>query len=198
MKPYVITISRQFASMGRSISLEISKELGIEFYDRDLVEEVAQRMQLSISLISKEEETAGHIYFNRQFPLGIGVPSLQDEVYSVQKSIIEDLAKKESCVIVGRLADQILKDYPNHLSVFIYASYEERLKNCVEKLKMPEETAKKMMVDVDAARARYRKKYAPEDKGIFASQQLMIDSGYFGVEGSAKLIAQIIKERFAD
>ena len=69
MKPYVITISRQFASMGRSIAIALSKELDIEFYDRDLVEEVARRMSLSVSLISEEEETAGHVYWNRQFPL---------------------------------------------------------------------------------------------------------------------------------
>ena len=198
MKPYVITISRQFASMGRSIAIALSKELDIEFYDRDLVEEVARRMSLSVSLISEEEETAGHVYWNRQFPLGLGLPNLQDEVFAAQKSIIQDLAKKESCVIVGRLADDILAKHPNRLSVYIYAPYESRLDNCVNKLHMEEGVAKKMLVEVDASRERYYKKYATNGKGFFTNRQLMIDSSHFGIEGTAKLIANVVRSKFED
>ena len=198
MKPYVITISRQFASMGRSIAIALSKELDIEFYDRDLVEEVARRMSLSVSLISEEEETAGHVYWNRQFPLGLGLPNLQDEVFAAQKSIIQDLAKKESCVIVGRLADDILAKHPNRLSVYIYAPYESRLDNCVNKLHMEEGVAKKMLVEVDASRERYYKKYAINGKGFFTNRQLMIDSSHFGIEGTAKLIADVVRSKFED
>lgn len=198
MKPYVITISRQFASMGRSIAIALSKELDIEFYDRDLVEEVARRMSLSVSLISEEEETAGHVYWNRQFPLGLGLPNLQDEVFAAQKSIIQDLAKKESCVIVGRLADDILAKHPNRLSVYIYAPYESRLDNCVNKLHMEEGVAKKMLVEVDASRERYYKKYAINGKGFFTNRQLMIDSSHFGIEGTAKLIANVVRSKFED
>ncbi len=197
-KPFVITISRQFASMGRSIAVTLAKELDIEFYDRDLVEEVAHRMNLSASLISEEEETANFIYSKRKFPLGIGMQSLQDEVFAVQKSIIQDLSKKESCIIVGRLADNILKEHPNRLSVYIYTAYENKLKNCVEKLEMTQECAKKMISEVDAARERYRKKYATDDKSIFGQNHLMIDSSHFGIQGTAKLIANIAKEKFSE
>lgn len=195
MKPYVITISRQFASMGRSIATALSKDLGIEFYDRDLVEEVSRRTKLAVALISSEEETAGHVYWKRQFPLGLGLPNIQDDVFAVQKSIIQDLAKKESCVIVGRMADDILAKHPNHLSVYIYAPYEQRLANCVEKLGMDKETAKKMIAEVDAARERYYKKYAKGGYDPFA-HSLMIDSSYFGVEHTAQMIADIARKRF--
>lgn len=195
MKPYVITISRQFASMGRSIAVALAKELGIEFYDRDLVEQVARRMNLSVSLISNEEETAGHLYWKRQFPLGSGKGSLQDEVFAAQKSIIQDLAKKESCVLVGRLADDILFDHPNHLSVLIYAPYEKRLENCVKELGMDGATAKKMIVEVDAARLRYYKKYATHTPDVY-SRNIMLDSSYFGVEETASLIASIARKQF--
>ena len=72
MDKYVITISRQFASMGRTIAQEMAKELGIEFYDRDIVESTAKRMQLPVSHISDAEEKAGSVFAIRKYPLGMG------------------------------------------------------------------------------------------------------------------------------
>lgn len=191
MEPYVICINRQFGAMGRSIAEIVAKDLGIEFYDRALVEAVAKRMKVDIALISGEEETVQ----KRFLPLGHGT-SLQDEIFAVQKSIIQDLGKTAPCILVGRLSDAILVDHPNHLSVSIYASREQRRKNCVELLGMGVEEAKKSVHDMDAARERFRKNYAPHQKTEFSDKHLMIDSGYFGVEGSAKLIAQVARMKF--
>ena len=161
MEQYVITISRQFGSMGRSIAKELSENLGIEFLDRDIVEATAKRMGLPVSVISDEEESMKSTFFRRQYPLGMGMSSLKDEIFYTQKNIIRDFAAKGSCIIVGRCADYILEDIPNHLNVFVYAPEEARLKNCVENLQMDPQTAKKMMRDVDAARNRYHKAYIP-------------------------------------
>ena len=110
MKQYVITISRQFGSMGRTIAKQMAEELNIDFYDRDIVEETAKRMGLPVSTVSATEENANSKYFKRQYPLGMGVSNMQDEIFSIQRNIIEDLAKKESCIIVGRCAESILAD----------------------------------------------------------------------------------------
>lgn len=118
MEKYVITISRQFASMGRCIAQSLSEELGIPFYDRDIVEQTAKRMELPISTISQEEENVRSVYFKRQYPLGMGIQSMQDEIYMVQQNIIRDLAERESCIFVGRCSDSILADHPRRLSVF--------------------------------------------------------------------------------
>ena len=134
----MVTISRQFGSMGRSIACELSERLGIPFYDRDIVEETAKRMALPISVISDKEEISKSIYFKRKYPLGMGITSIQDEIFLVQKSIIRDMAAKESCIIVGRCADSILKDLENKLRVYIYAPYEARYTNCIEQLGMDE------------------------------------------------------------
>lgn len=192
MEPYTITITRQFAAMGRSVATILSQDLGIEFYDRALVEEVAKRMNLTVALISGEEENAKP----HAFPLGMG-HTLQDDIFAVQQSIIQDIASKESSIFVGRLADSVLAQHPRHLSIYIYASQQQRLQNCVEKLGMDEEKGKKMIHDVDAARARYRKKYAPHQKEIFTNKHLMIDSGSFGIEGTAAVIAQVARDKFA-
>ena len=103
---------------------------------------------------------------------------------------------KESCIIVGRCADSILADFENHLSVYIYAPYEARLHNCIHELMMEEKTARKMIKEVDAARTNYRKKYCPEVKSIFDHKDIMIDSSKFGIEGTARLLAGIVRERW--
>lgn len=196
MQPYVITISRQLGSLGRSIAQELSKELDIEFYDRDIVEEVSKRLDLPVSEISQKEEASKSIYFKRQYPLGIGISSVRDEIFSVQKNIIQDLSQKESCIIVGRCADSILQDHPRHLSIYVYAPYMARFKNCTEKLGMDEATAKKMIHEVDISRSLYRKRYCLEAKDDFTNRHIMIDSSRFGVSGSVKIISEIAKSMF--
>ena len=99
MEKYAITISRQFASMGRSIAQELAEQLHIEFLDRDIVAETAKRMNASIRQISDEEEGISSKFSYRMYPLGLGVPAVKDELFKVQQSIIQDFAKKESrCV----------------------------------------------------------------------------------------------------
>lgn len=197
MKQYVITISRQFGSLGRTIAQQMSKELEIDFYDRDIVEETAKRMGLPVSTISSKEENANSIYFRRQYPLGMGMANMQDEIFSIQENIIRDLAKKESCIIVGRCADKILKDTENHLNIFVYAPEEKRLQNCVEILHMEEKTARKMIREVDKSRELYHKRYCPEYQGPFTNKDIMIDSSRFGVEKTSEILVNIAKNMFA-
>ena len=191
MKQYVITISRQFGSMGRSIAQALAQQLNIDFYDRDIVEETARRMGLPVSVISDTEENAKSVYFRRIYPLGMGVPNLRDEIFLVQKNIIRDLAAKSSCIVVGRCGGSILADMPNRLGVYVYAPYSQRLQNCTQKLGMDETTARRMIREVDRARELYHRRYCPEVKDVFTDHDLMLDSSRFGVEGSARLLGCI-------
>lgn len=196
MEPYVITISRQFASMGRSVAEALSNELEIEYYDRAIVEEVSKRLGLPVSEVSQQEEKAKTSHFHTMFPLGMAGSSVQDEIFSVQKNIIQDLAKKESCIIVGRCGDTVLADHPRHLSVYVYAPYMSRFRNCTEKLGMDEPTAKKMIREVDLSRSLYRKRYCLEVKDEYTNRHLMVDSSRFGIEGSMRVIGSVAKELF--
>lgn len=192
---YVITISRQFGSMGRSIAQQLSRELGIEFLDRDIVEETSKRMGLPVSIISDEEESHKGKFFRRAYPLGIGLPSLKNDIFEVQKNIIRDFAGKNSCIIVGRCAEYVLSDFEQKLSVYIYASDEKRLENCVQKLEMDEKTARKTMREVDIARENYHKMYIPDYHSPFDGKDLCINSGTFGIDGTVKMICDAIKEK---
>jgi cytidylate kinase len=128
--------------------------------------------------------------------LGIGVPNLKDEIFEVQKNLIRDFASKDSCIIVGRCAEGILSDFENRLSVYIYAPYEARLKNCTDILQMDLKTAKRMIKEIDAARENYHKIYCPNYTSPFDYRDIMLDSSRFGIEGTAMVIAEIVRKRW--
>ena len=198
MSKYVISITRQFGSLGRPIARQLAELLGIEYYDRDIVDDTARKMKLPVSTVSNEEETGKRGFFRMLFPLGNNTSDIQDEIYAVQKKVIMNLTDKESCIIVGRCSDYILKDYPNHLNIYIYAPYEARLSNCVNELDMTEEEAGKMIREVDKARGLYHLRYAhylPED---ISQKHLMIDSSYLGVEKTAQYLAEMIRLKWQD
>ena len=132
MEKYVITISRQYGSFGRLVAKKLSEQLHIDFLDRDIVEETAKRMNTSVKQISREEEITHSKFSYLSYPFGLGTPDVSDEIFLVQQSIIEDFARKGSCIIVGRCGAYCLRNEPRLLRVYIYAPYEVRLKNCVE------------------------------------------------------------------
>ena len=195
MAHYVVTISRQFASLGRTIGLKMASNLGIELYDRDIVKHTAERLGLEKGEVSHyDEKTGKRSFFLRDtYLFDFSVYDIHRNVFEVEKNIIQDFAKKESCIIVGRCADSILRDMPNVLNIFIYAPIEERLKNCVEQLGMDETSALEKIKKVDDARLAYRHTFCPECVSEFNDRHIMIDSSKFGVEGTANILTEIVK-----
>ena len=197
---YVITITRQFGSMGRPIAQKMSEKLGIEFYDRDIVEHTAKTLNLPVSTIHEIEESAVKVRknaFSRMaFPLGKGTTEMQDQIFLTQEKIIKNFIEKESCIVVGRCADFILSEEPNSVHIYIYAPYEARIKNCIEKLNLDEDEAKRMIQEVDEARDSYHLNYAgykPDNK-LF--KHILVDSSFLDVEGTADYLVSAIKSKF--
>lgn len=193
---FVVTIARQFGSLGRPIAKLISEELGIEYYDRDIVEMTSKNLNLPVSAISNEEESAKSAFFNMNYPLGIGTTNVQDSIFDAQRKIILNLAERESCIIVGRCADHILKDCKNIINIFIYAPYEARLVNCVERLNMGPDEAKKMIASVDKVRESYHKHYCGYSMSDKDYKDIMIDSSLLGVEGTCNILTDVIRKKF--
>jgi cytidylate kinase len=193
---FAVTIARQFGSLGRPIARKVSEKLGIDYYDRDIVELAAKNLNLPISTISDVEESAKTAFFNMSYPLGMGTTTIQDSIFAAQRKIIIDLAEKESCIIVGRCADHILKDYKNIINIFLYAPYEARLINCVERLDMRLDEARKMITSVDKARESYHRHYCGYSMSDKDSQHVMMDSNLLGVDGTCDVLTEIIKKRF--
>lgn len=198
MEKYVITITRQFGSLGRPIARELADSLGIEYYDRDIVEEVSKKMNLPVSTISDSEEKAKSLFSSMKYPLGIATTPTQDKIFSVQREIILNLAEKESCIIVGRCSDFILEDMKNHISIFIYAPYNARIDNCINRLHLSRPEAEKMISDVDKARNSYHLRYAHFLPYDVNHKDLLINSSLLGVEGTSEYLAELIKKKFCD
>lgn len=198
---YVVTITRQFGSLGRPIARKMADKLGIEYYDRDIVDQAAKKLNLPVSVVNEEEESAKKILVNpfsrMMYPLGKGTSTTQDEIFQAQQNIIKFLAEKETCVIVGRCSDFTLEEMENVVHIYIYAPYEARVEHCVKDLHMDINEARKMIVAVDEARDSYHMQYAgykPDDKN---HKDILIDSSFLGVEGTADYLVEAVKRRFA-
>ena len=179
MKHFVITLTRQFASQGRSIAQVMSRELGINFYDRDIVEATASRLGLPVREVSDAEDTHSQSFFRSIYPLGTGNLSLQDELFQTQSNIIKDLAARESCIIVGRCADVILKDY-HPLNLFVYADAESKIQRCIDRAPEGEHLSRndiaRRMKQVDKNRAQYRQMFADNKWGAKETYHLCVNT----------------------
>ena len=197
---YVVTITRQFGSLGRPIAKRMSEILDIGYYDRDLVDEAAKKLKLPVSVVDKEEESAKKVPLNpftrMKYPLGKGTSDTQDAIFEAQQNIIQFLAEKETCIIVGRCSDFILEEMKNAMHIYIYAPYDVRVQQSVDNLKMDIQEARQMIVDVDEARDSYHMHYAgylPDDKN---HKDIMIDSSFLGVEKTAQFLAEAVRRKF--
>lgn len=197
MKKFVITISREFGSLGRPIAKRLSELLNVEYYDRDIVEATARKMQLPVSVLSAQEEKK-HSFWRMLFPLGTESADQQKKIFEVQSQIIVQLAARESCIIVGRCADYVLRDEPNAIHVYIYAPYADRLANCVGTLGMEKAEAKRMIAEVDKARSAYHKYFAGYTQADPKHKHIIINSALLEVEGTARALASIVKEKFGE
>ena len=183
---YVITITRQFGSLGRPIAREMAKMLDIDYYDRDIVEMAAKDI----------EESGNSLLSKMRFPLGTGERSMQDRLFQIQQKIITDIVDRESCIIVGRCSDYILRNYKNCINVYIYAPFEARYHNCVNSLNMNPKEAKRMIQEVDRARLQYHKRYAKYEPEDINYKDILINSSLLGVDGTAEYLVDMVKKKF--
>lgn len=199
MDKYVVTVNREFGSLGRPIAKKLSEILDIEYYDRDIVEMAAKKLGLPNSEVDEKEESAERKtpfrFYRMQYPLGKNTSSEQDKIFEEQSKLIRLFASEKSCVIVGRCSDFTLAEMDNTLHIYIYAPFRERVKNSVESLGIPSDEAGKLVYEVDQARNAYYMTYAgymPDDK---SHKDLMIDSSVLGVDGTAEFLADFVRRK---
>ena len=118
--------------------------------------------------------------------------------YDTDKKRYFRLSENETCVIVGRCSDFVLLDRENSMHIYIYAPYQDRLKNSIEALKLSKDAAKKMIRDVDAARDNYQMHYAGYHPYDIRYKDILVNSSLYGVEGTADFLADAVKRRFGE
>ncbi|MDD3217767.1 MAG: cytidylate kinase-like family protein [Lachnospiraceae bacterium] len=195
-KKYVITIARQFGSLGRTIGKKVAENLGIAYYDRELLEDAVEILGKDMNNLDQYDEKLSNPFFKALYPMGLKESITQTKLFELQKAKILEISEKESCVIVGRCADYILKNHKNVLKLFIYAPYKDRIYNCTHDLNLYIEDAKKMITSVDKARQNYHEFYTGESYDSIGTHDLMINSSLLGVEKTAELIEAVVKSKF--
>lgn len=192
-KTMVITISREYGSGGRYIGRLIADKLGIKLYDKDFITKVAQETGLSEEYIEKNEQKRDTLsILNNGYYFGL---NNADELFLKEAELIKKIANNESCVIIGRCADFILKDKENVLKVFIYNDMESKIKRASEIYGIKKEDAEKEIKKINKLRANHYKYYTEKEWAEHSNYDICINSDTFGVEKSADIICDMVKEK---
>lgn len=193
----IVTISRQFGSGGQTVGKQLAARLGIPCYDQELIEKLAQASGFTPEMVAKQQEASpysSHWAFALSEGQFMGA-SIQDQLWQLQRKIILELAEKESCVIVGRCADVILKDHADCLTAFIHAKKEKRAKRIVEVYGETNVEIEKRIRDKDKRRAVYYEFYTGQTWGLAENFHVALDSGELGIERCVDILANLYQCR---
>ena len=195
MAKRIITISREFGSGGRFIGEEVAKKLGISYYDKNIIGQIAEKSGLSPEYIQENAELSpkkglfAYAFSGRD----ITGKSVEDMVYEVQRNIILELAEKEPCVIIGRNADYILKDRDDVLNVFIHGDMPEKIKRITGLYNVEEKEVVKMMADTDKRRRTNYNFYTDQNWGKASNYTLCLNSSQLGYDRCEMIIMECVK-----
>ena len=195
MAKRIITISREFGSGGRFIGEEVAKKLGIAYYDKKIIHEIAEKSGLSPEYIQENAELSpkkglfAYAFAGRD----ITGKSVEDMVYEAQRRVILELADKEPCVIIGRNADYILKERDDVLNVFIHGDMPEKIQRITRLYNVDEKEAVKMMADTDKRRMTNYNFYTDQKWGQASNYTLCLNSSQLGYESCEKIIVECSK-----
>ena len=208
-EPFVITISREIGSGGRTVGRVLAEKLNTRYCDKNLIKALEEKFNLTVSGIEKlkgekKNWLADLIRFISPLPsaqaLGVDPKYTQefridvttDDIYKAETEIIKELAAEGSCVIAGRSGFFVLKDHPNHLHVFITASFDSRVKRVMAKQQLKEETAEALVKDIDQARENYIQRYTGSSRYDSRNYDLVINADGHTEEQIADLILDYI------
>lgn len=200
----VITIARQYGSGGREVGMRLAEVLGIKSYDRELITMAAQKSGMSSEILNHADEKAtnsllytlalGSSYYGAA-SIGTDVP-INDKLFITQSQIIRDLAAEGPCIIIGRCSDYVLRTNPARFSVFIYAPIEARIRRVIERgVAKTEKEARDLISRTDKRRINYYNYYTGRKWGSPDNYNMMLDSSFLGIEGSARAIADVYREK---
>ncbi len=187
MKHIVITIGREYGSGGRLIAKRLSEEMGITFYDKQLITEVAKKTGFSENFIRDTEHQRPTNSFLYDLYTTVATPSVPDQVFIAQAKVIKAAAARESCVIVGRCADYILREEPHVLKVFVNAPLDQRIKRAREEYGVTEANLESYVIRQDKARASYYNYFATGRWGQSREYDLCVNSR-IGIDTAVKVI----------
>ena len=187
---FVITINRELGSGGRTVGRKLAEKLGVKFYDKAVIKALEEKFNLSAEEIEKRKGGDHNWWSEMKRMVNLGPNGINaaryymptedegllttDEMFKVEKEILQSIAKEESCVIAGRSGFFVFRDDPNHLSILIQASMPFRVARVMRKQNITEKEARKTIEKVDEMRENYVKEYTKTSRYDTRNYQLVI------------------------
>jgi cytidylate kinase len=201
MANFVITVGREFGSGGRAIAKKIAEHFNIKCYDKEIIYLASKESGLHENFIANcDEKAISSLSFsggnNFYFPGG-NMHNVQIKAYFSQFDAIKTVAKQGPCVIVGRVADYVLKNEDNKISVFISADRQDRVSRVMEYENIPEKQAEKLVDKNDKNRAKYYNFFSNKKWGEAKTYDLCVNSSKLGIDKTAEFIINYIENRLA-
>ncbi len=205
-KNIVITIARQYGSGGRTVGEMLAKRLNIHYYDKELMKLASDDSGINEALFNNADETvkntsllfriAKNVYSGELIPPENDDFTSTDNLFNYQAKIIRQLAQEESCVIIGRCADYVLKDFDNVLSVFVHAPHDFCMEQASKKHSMSEKELERFIAKTDKRRAEYYKYHTGREWTDARNYDLCLDCSKLGYERCVEEIIAYLKVRF--
>ncbi|MCM1471689.1 MAG: cytidylate kinase-like family protein [Bacteroides sp.] len=210
-KNIVVTIGRQFGSGGRELGRKIAELIGARYYDKELLYEAARRAGMSEKFFERKDERSPS-FINGLFSFAFGYNTANffsgstsisdDSIYRAQSDFIHSLAEgPESCVIVGRTADYVLRDHPRTVNIFVHAPEEECIRRIIRRDNADPADADKIRSKarrINRLRANYYNFYSDKTWGAAASYDLCFDTSKLSIDDIVEIVADYISRRFPD
>ena len=205
MKQFVITIGRQLGSGGKEIAEKLARELNVKVYDKALLQAAACESGIDASLFEKADECESNSLFGNFFSIHGSISEYlssgscidNDRLFEIQSEAIRNIAQNESCIIVGRCAEYVLRDHPTMLSIFITADHNDRVERIMHGEGLGREAAIEFLEKNDKKRRSYHDYYATTHWGEASSYDLCVNLSRLGVDGTVEFLKQYIAKRFA-
>ena len=191
----VITINREYGSGGRQIAQSLANSLGLDYYDRSIIEMTAKQSNLSETYIEAKEQTMTNSFLYDLFSQYQALTEQEtqlDKLYEIETNVIKETASKGNCIIVGRCSDFILKDMQNCHHIFLYASEEFKVQQIMQRDQLKESAAQKQVRDINKKRFAHYKYYTGRMWGLSKYYDLCLDVSALGIDKSVEIITQYI------
>lgn len=207
MEKYVITIARQYGSGGRTIGEMLAEKLGVHFYDKELMKLASEESGINERLFNTADEKVKQSVLSKMFKTekaykGDVISPKSDEfvsddnLFNYQAKVVKELAERENCVIVGRCADYVLKDYDHVLSVFIHGPKDFCMQEAAKKINLTGKELERFIAKTDKERADYYKYYTGREWTDARNYDLCLDSSKLGFERCVEEIIAYMNVRF--
>ncbi len=199
---FIITISRQFGSGGREIGKKVADSLGISFYNKELIALAAKESGFSENIFEKADEAPSNSFL---YSLAIGANPMgslfiknddlltNDKLFSIQSKVIRDIGKKESCLIVGRCSDYILREEENLTRIYLHADNDFRIKRIMELYNLSEKEAKTTITKSDKKKNNYYNYYTGNEWGDPKNYDIIINTGKTGIDNTINIVIDYVK-----